>query len=162
MMIERFWRNARRANTPENRRQVGRFLIIGGSSAATDLACYLLLIGPLAMSVHAAKGLAYLAGMVVGYFGNKYWTFGSARRSLSEPAAYMALYATTLLVNIGINSLALFVLGTRYQILAFLAATATTMVLNFLGLRLVTFRVGIRERRAELPTSQAPCLREAA
>ena len=151
-----------RYNTPENRRQVGRFLIMGGSSAATDFACYLLLTERLAISVHTAKGLAYLAGMVVGYFGNKYWTFGSARRSLSEPAAYVALYATTLLVNIAINSGSLFLLGSRYKILAFLTATGTTMVLNFLGLRLVTFRVGIRQRRAELATNDATCLREAA
>ena len=134
------------ASEQENRRQIRRFLVIGLISVATDYLVYLFLCGPLFLITSVAKGLSYVAGMAVGYAGNKYWTFGSTRRSAAEPVAYVAVYAVTLVVNIMVNSAVLGTLG--WSLLAFLVATATTMVLNFLGLRLIAFRTGINERLA--------------
>jgi putative flippase GtrA len=132
-------------SSSENRRQVRRFLLVGGLSVAVDLVVYALL-ALLWMPTPVAKGLSYVAGMVLGYFGNKYWTFGSRRRSIREPLAYSVLYAITLAVNIGLNSAVLSVTGGRLALLAFLVATGFTTVLNFLGMRLVAFRAGIRSR----------------
>ncbi len=132
----------------ENRRQVSRFLVIGGLSVAVDFAVYLFLIGSLGFATHTAKGLSYAVGMVLGFVGNKYWTFGSVQRSATEPITYGVLYATTLLVNIGVNAAVLAVFGLGAKLFAFLVATATTTVLNFLGMRLVTFRAGIQDRLA--------------
>jgi putative flippase GtrA len=129
----------------ENRRQVRRFLVVGGLSVAVDFVGYALLV-LLWIPTPIAKGLSYIAGMVLGYFGNKHWTFGSRRRSISEPAAFAVLYAVTLVVNIGINSAVMAVLGPEVRVLAFLVATGTTTVLNFLGMRLVAFRAGIHNR----------------
>ncbi len=130
----------------ENRRQISRFLVIGGASVAVDLVTYMALTGPLALDTHLAKGIAYVSGMVVGFVGNKFWTFGSARRSVAEPISYALLYATTLAVNIGVNGAVLAVGGSAAKLPAFLVATGTTTVLNFLGMRWVTFRGGIDER----------------
>ena len=130
--------------------QIARFLVVGSASVAVDLAVYALLtaITPLAWGV--SKGISYAAGVVVGFFGNKFWTFESARKSVAEPVLYLALYGCTLVLNIGCNQAALALLGSRQKLLAFLLATGVTMVTNFLGMKYVAFRRGIETQRARL------------
>lgn len=134
----------------ELRRHLARFLVIGVGSVAVDLAVYQIVTAAALLAVHPAKGVSYLAGMVLGFFGNKFWTFSSARKSLSEPVMYAVLYTATLAVNIGVNAAVLALLGESRKLFAFFAATGVTTVLNFIGLRLLTFRVGIRERRQRM------------
>src|SRR5262245_3391584 len=131
---------------PETRRQITRFLVVGSASVAVDLAVYWLLthFAPLAWAL--CKGISYAAGVVVGFFGNKFWTFESARRSAAEPAMYLALYGCTLLLNIVCNQLALAILGSPQKLVAFLLATGVTMVTNFVGMKFVAFRRGIQDR----------------
>lgn len=138
----------------ETRKQLLRFLVVGSTSVAVDLLVYRLL-GATWLSRDAAKGVSYLAGVVVGFFGNKWWTFESARRSAAEPILYLAVYAVTLAVNVGCNRAALAVLGEGRGLWAFLLATGVTTVLNFLGMKLVTFRRGIDQRRQETVRSAA-------
>jgi putative flippase GtrA len=134
----------KRLSVQENKRQIVRFLVVGFVSVGVDLACYMFLGTILFFATSLAKGISYIAGMAVGFVGNKYWTFGSARRNASEPVTYVVLYVVTLAVNIGVNSA---VLGfTGWKAPAFLLATAVTTVLNFLGMRLITFREGIQDR----------------
>ena len=134
-----------RLSAQENKRQIVRFLVVGLVSVAVDLACYMFLGTILFFATSVAKGISYLAGMAVGFVGNKYWTFGSARRSASEPVTYVVLYVVTLAVNIGVNSAVLSITG-GWTVPAFLLATGVTTVLNFLGMRLITFRDGIQDR----------------
>lgn len=136
----------------ETRKQLLRFLVVGSMSVAVDFAVYRVLA--VAMPPDVAKGVSYLAGVVVGFFGNKWWTFESSRRSAAEPLVYLALYAVTLGVNVACNRAALAVLpalavvGSNGTGLAFLFATGVTTILNFLGMKKITFRRGIAERRA--------------
>jgi putative flippase GtrA len=139
------FRSSERLSTQENKRQIVRFLVVGLVSVAVDLACYMFLGTILFFATSVAKGISYLAGMAVGFVGNKYWTFGSTRRSASEPVTYVVLYIVTLAVNIGVNSAVLGMTG-GWTVPAFLLATGVTTVLNFLGMRLVTFRDGIQDR----------------
>src|SRR3954470_18639040 len=86
-----------------DRREIGRvlrFVVIGFACTAIDFATYLLLAG--AVSPPMAKALSYVGGMLLGFAGNKFWTFGSRRQSLSEPAIYIALYTCTLGVNVAV------------------------------------------------------------
>ncbi|HEY2883240.1 MAG TPA: GtrA family protein [Pirellulales bacterium] len=133
----------------ENRRQLQRFLVIGGASFLTDLLFYRLLGTKTTLPLDVAKGCSYLVGVVVGFVGNKWWTFRSARRSLAEPLSYLALYAVTMLVNIGCNRLALVYLGPTAVGPAFLFTTGVTTVLNFVGMRRFTFRQAIESHRAQ-------------
>ena len=151
-MLTQTFRRDRQTVVAETRRQVGRFLVIGGASVATDCAVYLLLTGFFGCATHVAKGLSYVAGMAVGFVGNKYWTFRSSRHSASEAVSYTLLYAVTLAANIGVNAAVLAALGPSSKPLAFLVATGVTTALNFLGMRLVTFRAGINQRLAHLRT----------
>ncbi|MCA9133935.1 MAG: GtrA family protein, partial [Planctomycetales bacterium] len=121
------------------RTQALRFLFVGGSSVAIDLAVYMALVGTL--QPLSAKAISYIAGMLFGFVGNKFWTFESRRKSVSEPLVYTVLYAVTLAVNVGLNSLCLALLAgiqtpePLARFLAFLLATGTTTVLNFVGLK---------------------------
>lgn len=141
-------RLSRHWGTSRERRQVTRFLVIGCCTTATDLTIYMLLTSLGLLSPSPAKGSSYLSAMVFGFFGNKLWAFQSNRRSLDEPLAFFGLYGTTLLVNVGLNALGLAVLGHSVpaRLMAFVAATGVTTVLNFLGLRFVAFRRGIEEQ----------------
>lgn len=129
--------------------QVARFLVVGSASVVVDLTVYALLTALSPLPWGAAKGLSYAAGVVVGYFGNKFWTFQSASRSAGEPAMYLTLYALTLALNIGCNQLALAALGQQFKLASFLFATGITTVTNFLGMKLVAFRRGIEQRQMD-------------
>ena len=74
-------------NDAETRRQLGRFLVIGTSSVLVDLTVYQILAARFGMPLYAAKGVSYLAGVAIGFVGNKWWTFRSSRRSAAEPSA---------------------------------------------------------------------------
>ena len=133
----------------EQSRHVGRFIVVGVLSVGTDAAVYLTMVsGGLPRDV--SKGIGYVAGMAIGFFLNKTWTFGSRRAARSEALAYVFLYAVTLGVNIGLNRLVLAMGMERMMpvvlaIFAFLVATGTTTVLNFLAMRFIVFRRGIAE-----------------
>ena len=127
-------------------------MIVGLLSVGTDLAVYagLLTAG---LSTPAAKGLGYLAGMAVGFVLNKTWTFGSRAPAGGEAVTYILLYAVTFAVNIAVNSGVLtmtggLLTGSLHAATAFFVTTGLTTVLNFLGMRFITFRKGIAAKRA--------------
>ena len=145
--------------SPDEKRYLLRFLAAGGLSVATDLGVFLLLNKHLGWAYPLAKGLSYAAGMVLGFGLNKWWTFGSHRRSAAEPLTYAVLYGLTLGVNVLVYgwTLKLFLGLGQVELsgaAAFLAATGLTTVLNYLGLRLVTFRRGIAEAHAAPPQGE--------
>src|SRR5260221_12799339 len=141
------------AEFPDRRKiflQIARFLLVGAVATFTDLLAYLFLVDVGATPIFA-KATSYIIGTVLGFLGNKFWTFGSMRRSVAEPIVYGFLYACTLAVNVLVNSTALYVLSGNLspaweRSIAFLVATGTTTTLNFLGLRLLTFRGGIENQ----------------
>ncbi len=136
--------NLRRLRHPDSTRHVYRFATVGVGCVALDFVLYTALTMA-GMPTHPAKGLSYLSGTVVGFIANKWWTFGSQRKTVAEPVSYLAVYATTLGINLLVNGWVLH--HTGHWLLAFLIATGITTVGNFLGLRWITFRIGIRQRR---------------
>ena len=129
-----------------------RFLVVGTLAVLVDATIYYALAAGLDFGANAAKAVSYLAGVAVGFLLNKRWTFASARPAPGEGATYLALYAVTLGVNVVCNRAVLTLLGGRWTALAFLVATGVTTVINFLGMRLVTFRKGINERLNTSPS----------
>jgi len=128
-------------------RQLQRFLIVGFTTVGIDFAVYRLLLlvdSPIAV----AKALGFIVGTVFAYFANKLWTFERADGGRNVFLMFMALYLTTLLINVGINSGVISALGDTelVLILGFLAATGTSATLNFIGMRMIVFRT---KQRAE-------------
>jgi putative flippase GtrA len=142
----------------EAKKHLSRFLVIGLASVATD-AFFYWWFTYLGLALTPAKGISYALGMLLGFIGNKFWTFESPVKNATEPLSYALLYALTLIVNMVTNALvfkfSLNWLGAIIKepwqpalLLAFFVATGLTTVLNFLGLRFITFRRGILQRRA--------------
>lgn len=121
-----------------------RFLVSGGLSVATDLGVFVALQDGLGVAQAPAKGVSYVTGMALGFVLNKAWTFGSRRDAKAEAPSYLLLYAITLGVNVLAYGAVLDL--SQHKPAAFLVATGLTTVLNYLGLRFMTFRRGIAER----------------
>jgi putative flippase GtrA len=120
--------------------QLGRFVLVGGFSALVDYGCYLGLIA-LGVNVHLAKAISFIAGTTTAYLLNRRWTFDS----IGGPgrfAGFVALYACTFFVNVGVNALALALLpDASWRItIAWVIAQGTATTINFLMLRTVIFR----------------------
>lgn|GEM_PF-761297 len=144
--------------SPRRQRELGhllRFAVVGCLSVAMDLAVFRALRAHAGWDYPLAKGCSYLAGMVLGFGLNKWWAFGSRRAVGVEALSYGLLYGATLAVNVGIYAWSLAAL-LRWGLVeaapagAFVAATGTSTVLNYLGLRFITFRRGLAEREAAL------------
>jgi putative flippase GtrA len=119
------------------RLQIGRFGVIGILSVLVDFVFYTLLC--YVLPAGAAKAVSYVTGMLVGFAGNKFWTFESKLDSVNEPFKYSCLYLLTFLINISVNDITLQTLGVSQKLSAFLVATGVTTVANFLGMRYWVF-----------------------
>jgi len=120
--------------------QVGRFLIVGGTSFLIDLLVYRVLL-LLALGIPISKGLGFIIASIFAYYSNKNWTFQS---SVSGPTTFIKfclVYITNFGANIGINSGLLILIGyDRLDfIIAFLAASICSATLNFFGMKLLVF-----------------------
>ena len=118
-----------------------RFLIVGFTTVAIDFTAYRLLLH-LDSPTTIAKGLGFIAGTIFAYFANKLWTFDRAKGGTNVFSMFIALYLITLLINIGVNSGVIKILGTDELFLniSFLMATGTSAALNFVGLQMIVFK----------------------
>ena len=118
-------------------KEILRFLVGGGSAVLTDFITYHLLMR-IGVSVDISKAVSYVLGAAVGFVINKLWTFESKEFKISEIIKYIILYACSAAINTFVNSL---VLGWfNIYILAFLAATGTSTVINYIGQKFFVFR----------------------
>lgn len=120
-----------------NLKEILKFCVGGGSAVITDYAIYALL-SYLGVETWAAKTVSYIAGAVVGFVINKLWTFESKKFRSDEMIKYILLYVFSAGVNSIVNSLILKLFDIR--IVAFLAATGTSTIINFLGQKFFVFR----------------------
>ena len=122
-------------------KQIKRFLIVGFTTVVIDFTAYRLLLyldSPTAI----AKGLGFVAGTIFAYFSNKLSTFNRAKGGAYVFSIFIALYITTLIINVGVNSGVIAVLGEEELFLAFafLMATGTSATLNFIGMQMIVFK----------------------
>ena len=90
------------------------------------------------MDISLAKLLSFAGGSVTGFVINKLWTFKSNGILSHEIGKYAILYTATAFTNIAINNVVLNLTGVIE--IAFLAATGTSTVCNFLGQKFFVFR----------------------
>lgn len=129
--------NSISSDKKEFKKEIPRFLVVGFFAVACDFLVYYALINFLS---HApAKTLSFLAGTVVAYIFNKYWTFEKKEKSYLEVVRFIFLYLSTLFVNVGINQFVLN-LYPEYVFFAFLCATGTSTILNFIGQKWWVFK----------------------
>ena len=124
------------------KRQFTIFLIVGGLTVLVDFICYRGLIGFQFMEVDLAKATGFLAGTLFAYFANRFWTFGRKPHLPGSAWRFAVLYATTLGVNVLINSFVLKMFADLDVALlfAFLLATGFSAGINFLGMKFFVFK----------------------
>lgn len=123
---------------PLFKRQLLRFLLVGSTTVLIDFLVYTILINIL--PIPASKIVSFLSGTVFAYFANKLWTFEKVGISHKELVSFFILYGITLFINVSINQAVLHFLPDAILI-AFLAATGTSTVLNFIGQKWWVFRL---------------------
>lgn len=118
------------------KKELLRFLVGGGSAVATD---YIIFKGLLyaGIDISISKAFSYICGAAVGFIINKFWTFESKFFSKAEIIKYISLYAISACLNTAINKLIIVIVD--MQTFAFLCATGTSMVINFLGQKFFVF-----------------------
>ena len=121
------------------RAQAVRFVLVGAFTALADYGCYRLLLA-LDVPISPAKAVGFVAGTTLSYLLNRAWTFGAAGREHAV-GRFVVLYAATLVVNVGVNAVAVVVLeGVPGRItVAWVIAQAVASLLNFLGMRHFVF-----------------------
>lgn len=117
-------------------KEILKFLVGGGSAVIVDAALYAILKSYIDFSV--AKAISYIVGAVVGFIINKIWTFESKYFKISEILKYVILYGCSALANTGVNKFVFWLLSST--IFAFLCATGTSTIINFLGQKFFVFR----------------------
>lgn len=117
-------------------KEILKFLVGGGSAVVVDALFYAILKAYIDFSV--AKAISYILGAFVGFIINKLWTFESKKFKVSEIYKYIILYACSALVNTGVNKFVIWIIPST--VFAFLCATGTSTVMNFLGQKFLVFR----------------------
>jgi putative flippase GtrA len=126
-------------------RQILLFGVSGILATGSDYLLYSLLIRYYLGHYIIAKSCSFLLGTLIAFVFNKYVTFGVKQKSFQETVRFVILYTVSLVGNVAINKMALMLLlpldSFKYSIwLAFLMATAFSMVLNFLGQKFWVFK----------------------
>ena len=123
------------------RRELPIFIVIGIITVLIDFSTYRGLIWS-GLNVDAAKAAGFLTGTVFAYAANRMWTFGHKQHAKGSLWRFISLYAVTLAGNVCINALALNGLsGFKGSVqVAFLLATGTSAMINFLGMKFYVFR----------------------
>lgn len=119
-------------------KEILKFGVGGGSAVVVDFVLYILLKNFLPVS--PSKAISYVSGAAVGFIINKMWTFESKNFRISEIIKYIVLYAFSAFANTAVNKGILFISSSI--IFAFLCATATSTIINFLGQKFVVFSGG--------------------
>ena len=113
-----------------------KFCVGGGSAVVIDFITYLLLSN--IVQVSTAKAISYVVGATVGFVINKLWTFQCKKFKMSEIMKYIVLYCCSAFANTFVNKIVLRLSSSI--IFAFLCATGTSTIINFLGQKFWVFK----------------------
>lgn len=127
-------------------KEISRFLVAGISAVGTDAGSYFMLLEWLEEPV--AKGLSFVLGSIVAFVINKFWTFESKPLIFKEVINFILLYMGTLIANVSMNHIVLMIFPS-YLPLAFLVATGTSTILNFIGMKFWVFNKNEKESHAK-------------
>jgi putative flippase GtrA len=129
-------------------RELGRFLIVGSLTVGVDYVCYRLAMG-VGIDVNMAKALGFGGGTVFAYFANRFWTFSARVPATGSVWRFAAVYGVNLGVNVLLNYWVLQALQAHSFAIAtaFLVATGTSSMLNFLGMKYLVFSEGKRKEQ---------------
>ena len=135
------------------RQQAGRFLVVGVLATIAD-ASTLTALWRTGLAVFTAdylhfppdvvaKSGAFVVGTTVAWHLNRVWTFAGTSARAGQGLRFLALYLATFGLNVGTYHVALAALATWGDLghaAAFVSATATSTLANFVDQRVWVFR----------------------
>ncbi|ACT60879.1 GtrA family protein [Hirschia baltica] len=121
--------------------QIIKFGLTGMANVGIDLSVYILLLH-LGLEIWLAKTFAFIVGTIFAYLVNKKWTFNDASGSHRKIFAVFTLYIFAMIINVGLNSFCISILGDNLagKIIAYIFAVIPSAAVNFLGMKYI-FRV---------------------
>lgn len=149
---------------PDIQKQLVKFFIIGVLATLVDLMIYYILLQLIPVfeldfdlvgeqfnpnNKDLSKSMSFVIGSLVTYNLNKFWTWKQKDRSNKRFVKFYTLYGVSLMINVFMNKLALYILHENelfmelpYKFLiAFVFATGVSAVFNFAGQKLWVFSV---------------------
>lgn len=122
------------------KREISIFLVVGLLTVLVDFCSYYLFLWTDLIEVAPAKTIGFVTGTVFAYFANKLWTFRHAQ-SGGNLLRFGMLYGGTLALNVSINALVISLVGQSRLgfAVAFFLATASSAILNFIGMKFFVF-----------------------
>lgn len=149
---------ARARSLSENKKQLTKFVLIGGLAVLTDLAFYYVFLNLIPADAFAppvnneavSKSLSFLCGLSVTYWLNKHWTWRRKDRDTGRLMRFLLVYGVSLLLNVATNAGLLHVLHTQplfatvpvKYLIAFMGATGFCSAFNFVGQKFWIFAPG--------------------
>ena len=127
-----------RSEIPKLRKEIPRFLVVGGIAVFIDAVVYHLILEFGFLSPSSAKKTSFITGAIWAYFANKYITFSQKQFRTSEPFKYTIVYFFGFLLNSVVHDVTYSFVS--YPIFPFLLATVTSTIWNFIGQKWFVFR----------------------
>lgn len=137
------------------KKQLVKFTLIGLLAVSVDLLCYFILLNLLPKKPFQiigneaiAKSISFMCGMTVTYFLNKFWTWKKKDRSHKRLVKFVVLYGIALLINVGSNSVLLYLLHQYRNLvdlpfkyfIAFVGASGLSASVSFMGQKFWVFK----------------------
>src|SRR3989338_5175191 len=114
-----------------------KFCFVGGISTILNYGFFFLFF-ILGIYYLIAAAAGYIIGVFAGFLMNKHFTFQSSAKSYTiEITKYLMVYATSLLLALGL--LRILVFFGMHATLAYIATIVVTTITNFLGCKLFVF-----------------------
>jgi putative flippase GtrA len=116
------------------------FLLVGGIGFAVDAAVLMLLLRATSLDPFSARFVSIAVALSATWVLNRHITFGpSGRAAIIEGARYGGVGTATSLVNYAVYSALLFAFPGMEPLMALILASATAMVLSYLGYSRLVF-----------------------
>jgi putative flippase GtrA len=133
--------------------QIGRFILVGGLNTFIDLGILNTLIWIFSIAsgwwFSVFKSVSFLIATINSYFWNKHWTFERRENSFAggEFSKFLVMTALGMLINVGIASLIVNVVGVQFGLseelwatIGAVTATFFAWVWNFLSSKFIVFK----------------------
>lgn len=107
--------------------KIVRFIISGGTGAATDLLLLYVLVDVFGVWYLASAAIAFIISQIVSFMLQKHWTFGDMTRGRmhKQAMAYLSLG----LINLGVNSLFMYILVDKIEVHYLLAQAISSAII---------------------------------
>lgn len=116
-----------------------RFLFIGVIAVAIDFVVYFLLFHITSLPTPVSKATSFICGALFSFVGHRLFVFKAHETAAKKQALpFILLYLTSLLLNNLINEGLLY--STKSSLIAWFAATAASVIWNYLGLKFIVFQ----------------------